>query len=151
MREAPLCRQAAGRLVYPMNIRERDLSFNLSFQFPFPIKITGSINKCRFAVSMTGGKPMRVLRFELRIMEWVFLKNWLVKSFSPFFTKKPKGQGTGLGLSLSYNIIKAHGGEIKIETKEGEFAEFIIRLSIIASGISALIIILQTTTYSYAT
>ncbi len=47
------------------------------------------------------------------------------KIFQPFFTTKPTGQGTGLGLSLSYDIIKAHGGEIKAETKE-EGAEFII-------------------------
>ena len=52
----------------------------------------------------------------------------LDKIFQPFFTTKPTGQGTGLGLSLSYDIIKAHGGEIKVETKEGEGAEFIILL-----------------------
>jgi len=52
----------------------------------------------------------------------------LDKIFQPFFTTKPTGQGTGLGLSLSYDIIKAHGGEIKVETKEG--AEFIIILPI---------------------
>jgi len=50
------------------------------------------------------------------------------KIFQPFFTTKPTGQGTGLGLSLSYDIIKAHGGEIKVETKEGEGAEFILQL-----------------------
>ena len=52
----------------------------------------------------------------------------LDKIFQPFFTTKPTGQGTGLGLSLSYDIIKAHGGEIKVETREGEGTEFIISL-----------------------
>jgi two-component system, NtrC family, sensor kinase len=52
------------------------------------------------------------------------------KIFQPFFTTKPTGQGTGLGLSLSYDIVKAHGGEIKAETKEGEGSEFIIQLPI---------------------
>jgi signal transduction histidine kinase len=53
------------------------------------------------------------------------------KIFQPFFTTKPTGQGTGLGLSLSYDILKAHGGELKVKTKEGEFAEFIIMLPIV--------------------
>jgi two-component system NtrC family sensor kinase len=52
----------------------------------------------------------------------------LDKIYQPFFTTKPSGQGTGLGLSLSYEIIKAHGGELRVETKEGEFAEFIISI-----------------------
>ena len=52
----------------------------------------------------------------------------LDKIFQPFFTTKPTGQGTGLGLSLSYDIIKAHGGEIKVESKEGEGTEFIVQL-----------------------
>ncbi len=55
-------------------------------------------------------------------------QNIVDKIFQPFFTTKPTGQGTGLGLSLSYDIIKAHGGEIKVETKEGEGAEFVIQL-----------------------
>ena len=50
------------------------------------------------------------------------------KIFQPFFTTKPTRQGTGLGLSLSYDIIKAHGGEIKVETTEGEGSVFIIEL-----------------------
>ena len=55
----------------------------------------------------------------------------LNKIFQPFFTTKPTGQGTGLGLSLSYDIVKAHGGELSVETKEGEGSEFIIRLPIV--------------------
>jgi two-component system, NtrC family, sensor kinase len=54
----------------------------------------------------------------------------LDKIFQPFFTTKPTGQGTGLGLSLCYDIIKAHGGELKVETKEGEGSEFIIELPV---------------------
>src|SRR6187549_2458011 len=50
------------------------------------------------------------------------------KIFQPFFTTKPTGQGTGLGLSLSYDIVKVHGGELKVETKDGEGTEFIIQL-----------------------
>jgi two-component system, NtrC family, sensor kinase len=53
------------------------------------------------------------------------------KIFQPFFTTKPTGEGTGLGLSLSYDIVKAHSGEIKVATKEGEGTEFIIQLPIV--------------------
>jgi signal transduction histidine kinase/ligand-binding sensor domain-containing protein len=52
------------------------------------------------------------------------------KIFQPFFTTKPTGQGTGLGLSMSYDIIKAHGGEIKVETQPDMGTEFIIQLPI---------------------
>jgi signal transduction histidine kinase len=52
------------------------------------------------------------------------------KIFQPFFTTKPTGQGTGLGLSLAYDIAKAHGGEIKVESKENEFTRFIFQLPI---------------------
>ncbi len=55
-------------------------------------------------------------------------KKVLDKIFQPFFTTKPTGQGTGLGLSLSYDIVKVHGGELKVDTKEGEGTTFIIQL-----------------------
>jgi signal transduction histidine kinase len=51
------------------------------------------------------------------------------KIFQPFFTTKPTRQGTGLGLSLSYDIIKAHGGEIKVETEEGKGTEFTVLIA----------------------
>ena len=54
----------------------------------------------------------------------------LDKIFQPFFTTKPTGQGTGLGLSLSYDIVKAHGGELKVETIENEGTEFKIILPV---------------------
>ena len=54
----------------------------------------------------------------------------LDKIFQPFFTTKPTGQGTGLGLSLSYDIIKAHGGELKVESEVGKGSEFVIQLPV---------------------
>jgi signal transduction histidine kinase len=57
-------------------------------------------------------------------------RNLLDKIFQPFFTTKPTGQGTGLGLSVSYDIVKAHHGELKVETKDGEGSAFIIQLPI---------------------
>ena len=55
-------------------------------------------------------------------------QNILNKIFQPFFTTKPTGQGTGLGLSLSYDIVKAHGGVLKVQSTEGEGSEFIIQI-----------------------
>jgi len=53
------------------------------------------------------------------------------KIFQPFFTTKPSGQGTGLGLSLSYDIVKAHGGELTVETKNDEGTSFVIQLPVV--------------------
>jgi signal transduction histidine kinase len=55
-------------------------------------------------------------------------KEIIDKIFQPFFTTKPTGQGTGLGLSLSYDIIKAHGGELKVKSNPREGSEFVIQL-----------------------
>lgn len=52
------------------------------------------------------------------------------KIFQPFFTTKPSGEGTGLGLSISYDIIKAHGGDMLVDSKEGEFTQFTILLPV---------------------
>jgi signal transduction histidine kinase len=58
------------------------------------------------------------------------LKKLLDNIFQLFFTTLPAGQGTGLGLSLSYDVIKAHGGDLKVKTKEGDGSEFIIQLPV---------------------
>jgi signal transduction histidine kinase len=57
-------------------------------------------------------------------------EEYLKKIFQPFFTTKPTGKGTGLGLSISYDIVKAHGGEIKVTSQEGEGSEFIVKIPI---------------------
>jgi len=53
----------------------------------------------------------------------------LDKIYQPFFTTKPTGEATGLGLSLSYDVIKAHQGQLKADSMEGEFAAFTIELN----------------------
>jgi signal transduction histidine kinase len=58
-------------------------------------------------------------------------KKVLDKIFQPFFTTKPAGQGTGLGLSMSYDIVKSHKGELKVNNREGEGAEFVILLPLV--------------------
>jgi signal transduction histidine kinase len=64
-------------------------------------------------------------------------QNILDKIFQPFFTTKPTGQGTGLGLSLSYDIVKAHNGEIKVLTEEGKGTTFFFSLPIYVEGVMA--------------
>ena len=56
-------------------------------------------------------------------------KEVLKKITDPFFTTKPTGSGTGLGLSLSYDIVKAHGGELKVWSEEGRGSKFFIQLT----------------------
>jgi signal transduction histidine kinase len=55
-------------------------------------------------------------------------KSLVDRIFQPFFTTKPSGEGTGLGLSMSYDIIKAHGGELQVESTEGEGSRFTIQI-----------------------
>jgi len=57
-------------------------------------------------------------------------QNIVDKIFQPFFTTKPTGEGTGLGLSLAYDIVKAHGGELKVESTENEGSDFVIQLPV---------------------
>ncbi len=77
------------------------------------VKTRKTINKVELLVTDNGnGIPQKVVD----------------KIFQPFFTTKPSGQGTGLGLSMSYDIVKAHGGELKVQTTEGEGSVFTVML-----------------------
>jgi two-component system NtrC family sensor kinase len=96
----------------------------------------------KHAASMAAGKPFEpaVSLFTRKLAGQVSIEVWdnghgipervRDKIFQPFFTTKPTGQGTGLGLSLSYEIVKAHGGNIKVDTKEGEYTSFIVNLPV---------------------
>jgi len=81
-------------------------------------------------ISVTTKKEMDKIVIRVRDNGNGIAQKVVDKIFQPFFTTKPTGQGTGLGLSLSYDIIKAHGGEIKVETNEGEGSEFIVQLPV---------------------
>ena len=54
----------------------------------------------------------------------------IAKIFEPFFTTKATNEGTGLGLSISNDIVRRHGGEMTVDSKEGEFTEFVVRLPV---------------------
>jgi two-component system, NtrC family, sensor kinase len=94
-------------------VSEKKKSADANYEPTISVSTKKSGNQISITVSDNGnGIPQKVID----------------KIFQPFFTTKPTGQGTGLGLSLSYDIIKAHGGEIKVETKEGKGTTFIIQL-----------------------
>jgi len=144
------------RLAYH-GLRAKDKSFNAKFETDFDNTIDkiniipqdvgrvilNLINNAFYAVSQrqkTEGKeyePTVIIstahlngNVEVKVKDngiGISAKN-LDKIFQPFFTTKPTGQGTGLGLSLSYDIIRAHGGELKVETKENNGSLFAIQL-----------------------
>ena len=79
-------------------------------------------------VTVSTKKTANQVRIQVRDNGDGISQKILDKVFQPFFTTKPTGQGTGLGLSLSYDIVQAHGGELKVETKERTGSTFIIHL-----------------------
>jgi two-component system NtrC family sensor kinase len=90
-------------------------------------------SKENFSPAVTVSTKRKYSRVEIRIRDngIGIPEKVLDKIFQPFFTTKPSGEGTGLGLSLSYDIItKGHAGELRVETKEGEYAEFVISLPV---------------------
>ena len=144
------------RLAYH-GLRAKDKSFNADFNLEIDenmpkIKVIPQdigrvllnlINNAFYVVDkkakegMKGYKPIvsvslrnkdDVIEIEVRDNGNGIPDNLKEKIFQPFFTTKPTGHGTGLGLSLSYDIIKAHGGEINVVSKEGEGTNFRITL-----------------------
>jgi two-component system NtrC family sensor kinase len=96
-------------------VKEKKNQLNLIFEPTVEVRTKRVGNKVEVSIKDNGtGIPQKAVD----------------KIFHPFFTTKPTGQGTGLGLSLSYDIIKAQCGELRLETKEGEGAEFIIVLPV---------------------
>jgi signal transduction histidine kinase len=93
-------------------------------------KKKSGIEKYEPTVSVSTKKQDDILEIEVTDNGNGIPKRALDKIFQPFFTTKPTGQGTGLGLSLSYDIVKAHGGEIKVETREGKGTTFIIKIPV---------------------
>src|SRR5262249_14738422 len=91
-------------------------------------KLKSSNHEFRPSLFLQTKKLMNRVEIVVRDNGMGIPQKFLDKIFQPFFTTKPAGQGTGLGLSLSYDIIKAHGGDIIANSKEGEGAEFVISL-----------------------
>jgi two-component system, NtrC family, sensor kinase len=144
------------RLAYH-GLRAKDKSFNAKFETDFDASIgkievvpqeigrviLNLINNAFYAVNEkkkladAGYEPTVIIstsksndRVEIKVKDngIGIPQKVLDKIFQPFFTTKPTGQGTGLGLSLAYDIVKGHGGELKVETKEGEGSVFFILL-----------------------
>jgi len=117
--KASIIPQDMGRVILNLitnafyTVNEKKKSGDSKYEPIVSVRTIKDRNNILISVSDNGnGIPQRVLD----------------KIFQPFFTTKPTGQGTGLGLSLAYDIVKAHGGELKVNTKEGEGSEFIIQL-----------------------
>jgi signal transduction histidine kinase len=79
---------------------------------------------------ITAGKSVRMICMSIGDNGTGIPEALQKKIFQPFFTTKPTGQGTGLGLSLSYDIIRAHGGELTLESEPGRGTTFLIQLPI---------------------
>ncbi len=81
-------------------------------------------------VSVSTKKLDKFIEIKIRDNGTGIPKEKLDKIFQPFYTTKPSGEGTGLGLSLSYDIIKVHDGEIAVQSQEGDYTEFIVSLPV---------------------
>ncbi|MDP5121776.1 MAG: ATP-binding protein [Spirosomaceae bacterium] len=100
---------------------------NNAFQSPDPSNSTAAYMK---TVTVTTQVLANTVLISIKDNGAGIPENIKDKIFQPFFTTKPTGKGTGLGLSLAYDIVKAHGGEMKMSSKENEGTEFVITLPI---------------------
>jgi signal transduction histidine kinase len=117
--------------VVPQEIGRVLLNLNNNAFYAVTEKATHNLNGYEPTVHVSTKKHHGIVEIRVKDNGNGIPKSNLGKIFQPFFTTRPTGQGTGLGLSLAYDIIKAHGGEIKVETKEGEGATFIIQLPVV--------------------
>ncbi len=108
-------------------VNEKSSSANLSKEASAKLEASGD-TKYEPTVSISTKKVGKKVEIKVLDNGNGIPQKVLDKIFQPFFTTKPTGQGTGLGLSLSYDIVKAHGGELKVKTKEGKGTTFIIQL-----------------------
>ena len=93
-------------------------------------KEPSGLNRFQPTVSITTKKENNHIEIKVSDNGNGIPKDIIAKIFQPFFTTKPTGQGTGLGLSLSYDIIKAHNGELSVKSNAGEGSVFSIQLPI---------------------
>ncbi|MBC7902281.1 MAG: HAMP domain-containing histidine kinase [Gemmatimonadaceae bacterium] len=112
----------------PQDIGRVILNFITNAFYTVNEKKNQSANGYQPTISVATKKDGSQLRISVADNGAGIPQNVIDKIFQPFFTTKPTGQGTGLGLSLAYDIVKAHGGEIKVESKVGEGSTFTIKL-----------------------
>lgn len=144
-----LCRNASQKTFEAFKIKHPDFEGNIEFSFadeihPFEIVphelsrvITNLINNACYAIQPSGTTGRisvrtilsnRVVRIEVEDNGYGISKECAEKIFQPFFSTRPAGSGTGLGLSVSQNLIKARGGEITFESRQNAGSKFIIHL-----------------------
>ena len=112
-------------------VTERQNAESAAAESEYKPLVTVTTRKIKpFAISAANNSPLGDGGIEIIVTDNGngIPQNIVDKIFQPFFTTKPSGKGTGLGLSLSYDIVKAHGGEIKVETREGEGTTFVVQL-----------------------
>jgi two-component system NtrC family sensor kinase len=118
-------------LVYPQEIGRVILNLINNAFYAVRVKMKKNIPGYVPTVSVTTKRVDDEVEIIVRDNGTGIPSSALTKIFQPFFTTKPTGEGTGLGLSLSYDIVtKVHGGELTVETEEGEFTAFTVRIPV---------------------